>query len=116
MPKDVDLIPAIAALANRHAAEVRGGRDLNDHLKRLVKGVDYYFTQKSDTHQAQSDIQVKPPVYQLGDVFQDRLNDGSNGPKMVVIPAGRFLMGSPENEPSRRKDEGPQHHHTVFYG
>ena len=29
-------------------------------------------------------------------------------PQMVVIPAGRFMMGSPTFETGRRKDEGPQ--------
>ncbi|MCK7579623.1 MAG: hypothetical protein MZV65_30570 [Chromatiales bacterium] len=28
-------------------------------------------------------------------VMRDRLSDGSQGPEMVVIPAGGFLMGSP---------------------
>ena len=28
--------------------------------------------------------------------------------KMVAIPGGEFLMGSPENEPFREEDEGPQ--------
>jgi len=32
---------------------------------------------------------------------------------MVAIPGGTFLMGSPENEPFRRADEGPQKHVTV---
>ena len=30
-------------------------------------------------------------------------------PEMVVVPAGVFLMGSPEHERGRGKDEGPQH-------
>jgi formylglycine-generating enzyme required for sulfatase activity len=30
-------------------------------------------------------------------------------PEMVVVPAGAFLMGSPEHERGRGKDEGPQH-------
>lgn len=30
-------------------------------------------------------------------------------PRMTVIPAGRFLMGSPENEKGRNSSEGPQH-------
>ena len=29
--------------------------------------------------------------------------------KMVPIKGGKFMMGSPENEPGRKADEGPQH-------
>jgi formylglycine-generating enzyme required for sulfatase activity len=32
---------------------------------------------------------------------------------MVQIPAGRFLMGSPEDEPDRFDEEGPQHEVTL---
>ena len=41
--------------------------------------------------------------------FLDKLKSGGEGPLMVVIPAGRFLMGSPPEEPERSDDEGPQH-------
>ena len=41
--------------------------------------------------------------------FRDTLKDGRPGPEMVVIPAGEFLMGSPENESERQNSEGPQH-------
>ena len=37
-------------------------------------------------------------------VFQDALW----APEMVVLPAGSFLMGSPEGEAGRRENEGPQ--------
>jgi formylglycine-generating enzyme required for sulfatase activity len=30
-------------------------------------------------------------------------------PEMIVVPTGRFMMGSPENEQSREEREGPQH-------
>ncbi|MCT7981054.1 bifunctional serine/threonine-protein kinase/formylglycine-generating enzyme family protein [Laspinema olomoucense] len=33
--------------------------------------------------------------------------------EMVVIPAGAFLMGSPENEAERDSDESPQHRVTL---
>ena len=32
---------------------------------------------------------------------------------MVAVPGGTFKMGSPENEPFRKKDEGPQKNVTV---
>jgi hypothetical protein len=32
---------------------------------------------------------------------------------MVVVPAGEFMMGSPESEAGRRVDEGPQRKSTV---
>jgi formylglycine-generating enzyme required for sulfatase activity len=37
----------------------------------------------------------------------------SIGMRLVCIPAGRFLMGSPETEPERNDDEGPQHLVTI---
>ncbi|MBZ4194798.1 MAG: SUMF1/EgtB/PvdO family nonheme iron enzyme [Candidatus Contendobacter sp.] len=37
-------------------------------------------------------------------VMRDRLNDSSQGPEMVAIPAGAFLMGSPPQEKGRYAD------------
>ncbi len=38
----------------------------------------------------------------------------ANGcPVMIVIPAGKFMMGSPENEPDRNSSEGPPHEVTI---
>jgi formylglycine-generating enzyme required for sulfatase activity len=34
-------------------------------------------------------------------------------PELVVVPAGEFLMGSPEDEPQRDVDEGPQHEVSI---
>jgi formylglycine-generating enzyme required for sulfatase activity len=34
-------------------------------------------------------------------------------PTMVVVPAGKFMMGSPESEKDRVDDEGPQHEVTI---
>lgn len=33
--------------------------------------------------------------------------------KLVTIPSGNFIMGSPENEPDRQADEGPQRKVTL---
>lgn len=37
------------------------------------------------------------------------IRDCSECPEMVVVPAGEFVMGSPESEADRSADEGPQH-------
>jgi sulfatase modifying factor 1 len=33
--------------------------------------------------------------------------------KLVLVPPGKFMMGSPESEKDRSKDEGPQHEVTL---
>src|SRR5262245_34683604 len=38
----------------------------------------------------------------------------ANGcPVMIVIPPGKFIMGSPENEPDRNASKGPLHEVTI---
>jgi formylglycine-generating enzyme required for sulfatase activity len=46
--------------------------------------------------------------YSPGEVFTDAFNDGGRGPRMVVVPVGRFTMGSPDSESGRDPSEGPQ--------
>jgi formylglycine-generating enzyme required for sulfatase activity len=48
-------------------------------------------------------------VLKPGHTFRDKLKSSGEGPLLTVIPAGRFLMGSPDSEPNRRDDEGPRH-------
>ncbi len=44
-----------------------------------------------------------------GQVFQDSYAGGSaQAPVMVVLPAGSFMMGSPESEENRRDSENPR--------
>jgi formylglycine-generating enzyme required for sulfatase activity len=40
---------------------------------------------------------------------KDSFKECGNCPAMVVVPAGRFTMGSPASEWDRESDEGPQH-------
>ena len=47
---------------------------------------------------------------ETGTVFRDC----AMCPEMVVVPAGSFLMGSPDTEQGRQSDEGPRH--TVSIG
>ncbi len=55
--------------------------------------------------------------FEPGQVFTDMLDGlGVSGPEMVVIPAGTFMMGSPENEDDRMSNEGPRHRVTFDRG
>src|SRR5690606_25245454 len=46
--------------------------------------------------------------YSPGDVLTDPVASGGEGPALVVIPLGTFMMGSPDNERDRTGNEGPQ--------
>ncbi|MGH6995811.1 MAG: formylglycine-generating enzyme family protein, partial [Stellaceae bacterium] len=41
--------------------------------------------------------------------------DCSGCPQMIVVPAGAFLMGSPQDEPDRNDAEGPQHRVVIAH-
>ena len=48
--------------------------------------------------------------YEPGETFKDC----PECPEMLVVPAGSFIMGSPESEEGRTRFEGPQHRVTFF--
>lgn len=48
--------------------------------------------------------------FEPGQRFHEDLGSiGGSGPEMIVIPAGSFMMGSPDRERDRANNEGPQH-------
>jgi len=52
---------------------------------------------------------IEKPTHQN---FTQKLNDEVSF-EMIAIPGGTFIMGSPEKEPGRSADEGPQHEVKV---
>ncbi len=63
--------------------------------------------------QVQRQQQSAAEALSLPVAFCDRLAQGGLGPELMVIPAGSFLMGSPEGEEGRFDWEGPQHRVTL---
>src|SRR5205823_14111355 len=57
------------------------------------------------TAEQEKEITAKP-----GSDFKECAN---GCPTMIVAPAGKFTMGSPESETVRSNDEGPQHEVTI---
>ena len=47
--------------------------------------------------------------YDAGMLLADPLASGGLGPGMVVVPVGRFAMGSANGEAGRQSNEGPRH-------
>ena len=56
-------------------------------------------------------LPIPVEAQQVGEVFRDC----DVCPEMVVVPAGSFLMGSPDSEEGRDNDEGPQREVRVDY-
>ncbi len=56
-----------------------------------------------------SNVSQQTDDYPVGKKFRDC----DVCPELIVVPAGSFFMGSPENEPKRVTSEGPQHVVTI---
>jgi formylglycine-generating enzyme required for sulfatase activity len=76
-------------------------------------------TPPADDRAPGSETQDRPiarsqPAREPGSVFRARLADGSEGPEMVVIPAGEFWMGSDKAQDKETSDdELPRHRVTI---
>ena len=67
----------------------------------------YLFVANLAGSAVEDDDDEAPP--DIGSVFREC----PHCPKMVVVPSGRFTMGSPPSEAGRDDDEGPQHEVTI---
>ena len=60
-------------------------------------------------------VELASDLEGIPDLATFRDLDASWCPEMVALPAGTFLMGSPEDEKGRYSDESPQHRVTIGY-
>ena len=58
-------------------------------------------------------VELASDLEGIPDLATFRDLDASWCPEMVALPAGTFLMGSPEDEKGRYSDESPQHRVTM---
>src|SRR5262245_26537709 len=89
---------AAAFVFDREVAQVKAGRTA---FTETVK------EQSGETEAAPSLVafaEPSPDTAMPGSEFADC----ASCPAMIVVPAGKFLMGSPANEPDRYAGEGPQ--------
>jgi formylglycine-generating enzyme required for sulfatase activity/class 3 adenylate cyclase len=82
----------------------------------IIAGLLGFINQEFLREQYQWRIVMRPSVLMAEQEKERAAKHGSdfkecaNGcPTMIVIPAGKFTMGSPESEQERGSDEGPQH-------
>jgi formylglycine-generating enzyme required for sulfatase activity len=94
MPGEADLPPSLARLAYRNGIEVDQGRDFRHHVDRLIRGIERLLRQ----------TQPQPPSPQPLDEVTNSI-----GMKLKPIPAGKFLMGSPDSDEDAPGEEKPQH-------
>ena len=110
MPKSGGLPEPLRPLARRNAHEITDKRwdyDVSQLVAALKKIRALGGSQPAGTRLALATrrSRCRSRCRLRGSTFRDV----PDAPEMVVIPAGRFVMGSPASEQGRSDDEGPQH-------
>jgi formylglycine-generating enzyme required for sulfatase activity/WD40 repeat protein/serine/threonine protein kinase len=101
-PLEAPIYQVAFAHDGRHLATANGNGSI--YILRLADGPPRPLTA------AEAKKQQEDEAKRLGVPVQ--INN-SIGMKLNLIPAGRFLMGSPENEPGRRGNDGPRREVTI---
>jgi formylglycine-generating enzyme required for sulfatase activity len=122
MPKPSELPEPLKPLARRNAHEISDRRWEYDVTQLVAALKKIPSLSAASTGAVPAPVPVTPEktkpvertaasaaVLQPGTVFRD----GDDCPEMVVIPAGEFMMGSPDGELGRTAEEGPQHKVTI---
>jgi hypothetical protein len=116
MPSEADLPPSLAALAYRNGIDLDQGRDFHHHLDRLIKGLERLLQQPHLACAARPGerprtLEPAPPSQEPQPPSPEPMSEWTNsiGMTLKLIPAGEFLMGSPESDWQASNDEKPQH-------
>ena len=127
MPRANQLPDDLRPLARRNAAEVRPGAMFHQQLESLVQKLEQTLESLSVSPALVRAAPVRPsspaaapastPVSAPASApAADQVTTNRLGMQLAAIPAGRFQMGSPDNEPGRRDNEGPQHEVELTRG
>lgn len=137
---DAEALPsALAELLFLNGLSLNEGADFEAQMAVLIQGIESYLhpqagaspesaaaipapgrdQRREELRQAERQIRQKTRSLLLARPAQAKpkglhtLRDVPIAPELVIIPAGRFLMGSPEGEAERRANEGPQHEVVI---
>ncbi|MEL6318525.1 MAG: SUMF1/EgtB/PvdO family nonheme iron enzyme, partial [Pseudomonadota bacterium] len=102
-----ELFPALAEAAQATATALRDAAERAEVARRGREAAERRAREEAEAERRRflAWLTEQP----AGTVFRDTMASGGEGPEMVVIPAGEFVVGSPEDEPERFAREGPQH-------
>lgn len=101
---------------SRIALELADGRA--DAAEALLPQLEAATLDERDGQMARAEIERvrRYGPYDAGQLLSDVLAGGGQGPGMIVIPVGRFMMGSPRGEAGRQPAEGPRRAVTFQRG